>query len=227
MFWIDCYKYHCSSFVHQNSQTSCRGQLWFDEGGSGNDFADIFVRCEACIARRQLSDATVPNGKVLGKCEGHRPWLGPKAQELCISEATGKSEYNRLLVRSASNAYFSQLLGVISLPDSDDALQKAVNLVYDDFLQETESSDQIKYERKKQKVAAALFGFSDEAVWVEIQRRQGGQDKQYKSIKQVEIETLLSSPFEVGEDVPESDFYARARKLDRIKPKLLPLIEPI
>ena len=127
------------------------------------------------------------------------------------------------MVRSASNAYFSQLLGVISLPDSDDALQKAVNLVYDDFLQETESSDQIKYERKKQKVAAALFGFSDEAVWVEIQRRQGGQDKQYKSIKQVEIETLLSSPFEVGEDVPESDFYARARKLDRIKPKLLPL----
>ncbi|MHC5824998.1 MAG: hypothetical protein ACYT04_56425, partial [Nostoc sp.] len=214
-------------FVHENSQTSCRGQLWFDEGGSGNDFADIFVRCEACKARRQLSDATVPNGKVLGKCEGHRPWLGPKAQEPCISEATGKSEYNRLLVRSASNAYFSQLLGVISLPDSDAALQNAVNSVYEDFLQYMESSDEVKKERKRQKVAVALEGFSNEAVWAEIQRRQGGQDKQYKSIKQVEIETLLSSPFEVGEDVPESDFYARARKLDRIKPKLLPLIESI
>lgn len=227
-----CVKGHISDinwyrFVHEKSQTSCRGQLWLDEGGSGNDFADIFVRCEACKARRQLSDATVPNGKVLRECDGHRPWLGPKAQELCISEVTGKPEYNRLLVRSASNAYFSQVISVISLPDSDAALQNAVNSVYDDFLKETESSDQIKYERKKQKVAAALFGFSDEAVWAEIQRRQGGQDKQYKGIKQVEIETLLSSPFEVGEDVPESDFYARARKLDRIKPKLLSLIESI
>ncbi|MGH2413771.1 MAG: DrmB family protein, partial [Microcystaceae cyanobacterium] len=220
-----------SRFVHEQSQANCRGQMWLDEGGSGNDFADIFVRCEACKARRQLSDATVPNGKVLGKCEGHRPWLGPKAQELfCISEATGKPEYNRLLVRSASNAYFSEILSVISLPDSDAALQNAVNLVYEDFLQYTESRDEVKKERRKQKVAAALEGFSDDTVWAEIQRRQGGQGGQcgqYKSIKQVEIETLLSSPVEVGEDVPDGDFYARARKLANLKPKLLSRIERI
>ena len=214
-------------FVHEESQPKCRGLLWFDEGGSGNDFADIFVRCEACKARRQLSDATVPNGKVLGKCEGNRPWLGPKAQELCFSQATGKPEYNRLLVRSASNAYFSQVLSVISLPDANAALQNAVNSVYEDFLQYTESSDEVKKERRKQKVAVALAGFSDEAVWAEIQRRQSGQGKEYKSIKQVEIETLLSSPFEVGEDIPDSDFYARARQLDTLKPELLSRIERI
>ena len=118
-------------------------------------------------------------------------------------------------------------LSVISLPDSDAALQKAVDSVYEDFLQYAESSDEVKKERRKQKVAAVLEGFTDEVVWAEIQRRQGGQGKQYKGIKQVEIETLLSSPFEVGEDVPESDFYARARKLDNIKPKLLSLIESI
>jgi len=214
-------------FVHENSQLNCRGQLWFDEGGSGNDFADIFVRCEGCKKRRQLSDATVPNGKVLGKCEGHRPWLGVQAKEDCLSEATGKAEYNRLLVRSASNAYFSQILSVISLPDSDAVLQNAVNLVYEDFLQYVESSDDVRKERKKQKVAVALEGFSNDVVWAEIQRRQSGQGKQYKSIKQVEIETLLSSPLEVGEDVPESDFYARARKLDNLKPKLLSCLESI
>ncbi|MEH2392473.1 MAG: DUF1998 domain-containing protein [Nostoc sp.] len=214
-------------FVHEKSQTSCRGLLWLDEGGSGNDFADIFVRCEACKARRQLSDATVPNGKVLRECDGHRPWLGPKAQELCISEVTGKPEYNRLLVRSASNAYFSQVISVISLPDSDAAVRNVVNLVYEDFLQYAETANDVKKERKKQKVSTALEGFSDDAVWAEIKRRQSGQSNQPKSIKQVEIETLLSSPFDVGEDVPEGDFYARARKLDNLKPKLLSRVERI
>ncbi|MFB2891350.1 DrmB family protein [Aerosakkonemataceae cyanobacterium BLCC-F50] len=218
---IDWYR-----FVH-NGQTNCRGQLWLDEGGSGNDFADIFVRCEACKARRPLSDATVPSGKVLGFCQGHRPWLGPKAQEPCISQATEKPEYNRLLVRSASNAYFSQVLSVISLPDSDEALRNAVNLVYEDFLQYAESVAEVKKERKKQKVFTALEGFSDDAVWTEIQHRQGGYADKPKSIKQVEIETLLSSPEEVGEDVPEGDFYARARKLDELSPALLKRIERI
>ncbi len=215
-------------FVHDNAKTSCRGQLWFDEGGSGNDFAEIFVRCEACKMRRQLSDATVPNGKILGKCEGHRPWLLTNAQELCISESTGKPEYNRLLVRSASNAYFSQVLNVISLPDSDAALQDAVNSIYDDFLESSESIDDVKQERRKKKVAAAIGGFTDEAVWAEIQRRKSGEIiKQYKSIKQVEIETLLSSPLEIGQDIPDSDFYARGRSLDNLKPKLLSCVQSI
>lgn len=219
---IDWYR-----FVHNKADKTCRGQLWLDEGGSGNDFADIFVRCEACKARRALSDATVPNGKVLGQCEGHRPWLGPKAQEVCQREGTGNPEYNRLLVRSASNAYFSQVLSVISLPDSDAALREAVNLVYEDFLQYVESASDVKKERKKQKVFNALEGFSDSAVWAEIQRRHSGYSDKPKSIKQVEIETLLSSPVEVGEDVPEGDFYARARNLDNLKPALLSQLDRI
>lgn len=214
-------------FVHNNAQTPCRGQLWLDEGGSGNDFVDIFVRCEACKARRPLSDATVPNGKVLGPCEGHRPWLGPKAQEPCTSLTTAKPEYNRLLVRSASNAYFAQVLSVISLPDSDEALRKAVNGVYEDFLQYAEDPSDVRKERKKQKVANALEGFSDETVWAEIKRRQSGHANKPKSIKQVEIETLLSQSEEMGADVPDGDFYARSRTLKALKPKLSSCIERI
>lgn len=215
-------------FVHNDSSNQgCRGQLWLDEGGSGNDFVDIFVRCEACGARRPLSDATVPNGKVLGSCEGHRPWLGPAAREVCVSQATGKPESNRLLVRSASNAYFAQVLSVISLPDSDEALRKAVDLVYEDFLRFAEEIDDVKRDRRKQKVANALEGFSDEAVWAEIKRRQGGKPDTPKSIKQVEIETLLSQPHQVGEDVPEGDFYARTRQLDQLDPMLAARIDRI
>lgn len=228
-----CVKGHISdidwyTFVHQDAQSKCRGQLWLDEGGSGNDFAEIYVRCEACKARRPLADATIPNGKVLGTCQGHRPWISPSAKEPhCIREKTGKPELNRLLVRSASNAYFSQILSVISLPESDTALRDAVNSVYEDFLQYAEDAGDVKKERKKQKVAAALQGFSDEVVWQEIQRRQSGQGNQHKSIKQVEIETLLSSPVEIGEDVAEGNFYARARDLSSLKPTIAPRIERI
>ncbi|MBF2028310.1 MAG: DUF1998 domain-containing protein [Oscillatoriales cyanobacterium C42_A2020_001] len=221
---IDWYR-----FVHTDSPNrNCRGQLWLDEGGSGNDFVDIFVRCETCKARRPLSDATVPNGKVLGSCEGHRPWLGPAAKETCVSQVTGKPEYNRLLVRSASNAYFAQTLSVISLPDSDEAIRKVVDLVYEDFLKGSEGIDDIKfYRRKNEKVMLALEGFSDDAVWAEVKRRQSGSFDKPKSIKQVEIETLLSQPDEVGEDVPEGDFYARTRKLESLHPLLSSKIDRI
>ncbi|MEH2400637.1 DUF1998 domain-containing protein [Nostoc sp.] len=219
---------HWYGFVHNDSENKCQAQLWLDEGGSGNDFAEIYVRCEACKKRRPLADATVRNGKVLGPCQGHRPWLGSFAQEpYCIRESTGLPEYNRLLVRSASNAYFSQVLSVISLPDLDAGLRDAVNLVYEDFLQYAESASEIKKERKKQKVAVALEKFSDEAVWKEVQRRQSGASTGDKKIKQVEIETLLASSVEVGEDVPEGDFYARSRQLNNLKPTFSSRIERI
>ncbi|MEH1945799.1 MAG: DUF1998 domain-containing protein [Nostoc sp.] len=219
---------HWYAFVHNDSENKCQAQLWLDEGGSGNDFAEIYVRCEACKKRRPLADATVRNGKVLGQCQGHRPWLGSFAQEpSCNSESTGLPEYNRLLVRSASNAYFSQVLSVISLPDLDAGLRNAVNLVYEDFLQYAESASEIKKERKKQKVAVALEKFSDEAVWKEVQRRQSGASTGDKKIKQVEIETLLASSVEVGEDVPEGDFYARSRQLNNLKPTFSSRIERI
>lgn len=219
---------HWYAFVHNDSENKCRGQLCLDEGGSGNDFAEIYVHCE-CKKRRPLADATVRNGKVLVPCQGHRPWLGSFAQQpFCIRESTGLPEYNRLLVRSASNAYFSQILSVISLPDSDAALQKAVNSVYEDFLKKITTLEQLTLVKSlMSKVATNLEGFSNEVVWQEIQRRQNGQVNQHKSIKQVEIETLLSSPVVVGEDIPEGDFYARARDVSSLKPKFASCIERI
>ena len=118
-------------------------------------------------------------------------------------------------------------MSVISLPDSDAAIREAVNLVYEDFLQYVENVNDVKKERRKQKVSTALEKFSDETVWAEIKRRQSGQPDQHKSIKQVEIETLLESPQEVGLDTPEGDFYARTRELDSLKPMLLSRVERI
>ncbi len=206
-----CVKGHISdidwyAFVRQDFDTDRTGELWFDEGGAGNDFAEIFVRCVKTGMRRPLSDASVPDSKVLGKCSGRKPWLGPRIWEPC-------DKHNRLLTRSASNAYFSQTMGVIAIPDGDQALKDAVDRVYDPFLMNCESPFEVKYERKKEQVAAALEGFSNEAVWAEIERRQKGIAPPDKGIKEAELDTLLAQKDTLGEDKPEGDFYARTHPI--------------
>ena len=199
---IDWYAYVRETYEHDRA-----GPLWFDEGGAGNDFAEIFIRDERNNNnRRQLSHATIPGGNVLGTCSGRKPWLGPRIWDNC-------EEKNRLLTRSASNAYFSQTLSVIAIPDTDAKLKDAVDEVYEDFLQYCEGVDDVNRERRKQKVMNAIEGHSDEAVWADIERRKGNATVETRSIKQAEIETLMAQPDTVGEDVPGGDFYARARSL--------------
>ena len=194
------------AFVRNDFGTERTGELWFDEGGAGNDFAEIFVRDVKTGLRRPLSDASVPESKVLGKCSGRKPWLGPRIWEQC-------DKYNRLLTRAASNAYFSQTMGVIAIPDGDEALKDAVERVWEDYLQYCEDERDVRKERKKEKVLVALEGFDDAAVWAEVERRLGGTEAPEKGIKQAEIETLLAQKPTLGEDKPEGDFYARTQSL--------------
>lgn len=213
------------AFALNDFQAAQVGQLWFDEGGAGNDFQDIYVRqaptADAHGPRRALSDATLPDTPALGMCTGRQPWLGPRVNERCDKRA-------RLLTRSASNAYFAQTLTVISIPDLDAALVEAVDKVYDDFLQYSDSEEDIERERKKQRVFYALEGHSDATVWAEVERRKGGgKKKQPKSIKQAEIETLLAAPMTLGEDQPDGDYYARARNLSDLPTELRERIDGI
>ena len=178
-----------------------------DEGGAGNDFTEIYVRDERNDNRRRpLSDATVPGARILGTCQGRKLWLGPRIRDAC-------EEPNRLLTRSASNAYFSQTLSVIHIPDAEAALKEAVDTVFEDFLQYCESAEDVTRERRKQRVLTALEGHSDAVAWADIQRRKGGAPAETRSIKQAEFETLMASTDSMGEDVPGGDFYARARSL--------------
>jgi len=215
-------------FAHNDFETTCRRPLWLDEGGSGNDFEEIFVRCE-CGKRRPLSEAKLKDSKVLGKCQGHRPWLGPRGNEPCIGHKinsngdiveTGQSEYNRLLVRSASNAYFTQILSVISMPDQAAELKKAVDRFYEEDLQFAEDLADIQKELKKPKFAE-LATFGVDVVWTEVKRRKSGLTVPDKSIKQVELEALLSCPEEMGKEVPtaDKDFQGYARRLDTLDAK--------
>jgi hypothetical protein len=213
-------------FIH-GPEDKCRKPLWLLERGTSGDLADTFLRCE-CRKSRTLATATQggEGSSALGQCWGKRPWLGNGADEKCGGELD-KPEMNRLLVRHASNAYFPQVVRVISIPDRDAALRKAVDEVWDDFLQYAEDARDVAKERKKAKVTAALEGFTNEAVFEELQRRKqvtGGSDK---PSKQIEIEALLASPDEVGEDAPDGDFFARTLPLTKGDDPVLDVLDRV
>ena len=174
-----------------------------EERGTSGDLSEVWVRCE-CTKERPIIDAARMETRALGNCDGSRPWLGPYTKETC-------GEPSRLLVRSASNAYFPQIMSVISLPDRDAAIAKAVDQVWENFLQYVDDLDDLNRERrKKEPVRNALEGFSDEEVFVEIRSRKGGLTLgEEKTVKQAELETLIASKEEIGDDQPDGDFFAR------------------
>lgn len=189
-------------FVHGSKK--CQRQLWIDERGTTGDISEIWVRCE-CGDERSIGDAAFLKDKALGECDGFRPWLGPYSREQC-------GQPNRLLVRSASNAYFPQKLTVISLPDRYELLSLAVTQAWTLYLQSVDSLDNLKLILGMMPpLKAMLVDFTPEEIFAEIETRKGATTSAAgKSVKQAEIEVLISSQEAIGNDVPDGDFYARA-----------------
>jgi hypothetical protein len=208
---------------------ACGGQLWFDERGTTGDLVELFVRCDGCksapmsLVRLQH---TSEERSVLGDCRGDRPWLGPLAREVCVAP-DGNPHRNKLLIRHASNAYFPVVERAISIPDQDERVRKAVDAVWDDFLSVAESQNDVKRERKKSRVQQALEGLSDAQVWEECQRRQSGDSVPQKGLKDVELDSFLSVPDELGDDKPEGDFHGRRLALSESRGQPMAFVERI
>jgi len=189
-------------FLHGNNNT-CRTQgrlLFLDERGTSGDLSEIWIRCE-CGQERNMAQIAIQKAEVFGRCDGARPWLGPAMKEPC-------DEMNRLLVRTASNAYFPQRISVISLPERNETVREAVSAAWD-FLEAADEEADVARERRKAKVRDALEGITDAEVWAEIQSRRGALTGSDKSVKSAELETLLATTEEIGEDRPGGVFYAR------------------
>lgn len=186
-------------FVH-GAESECRRQLWLDEEGTSGDLGELVVRCE-CGQRRRLSEAGERVGNPLGPCRGTRPWLGRVAPEAC-------DQMSRLLIRTASNAYFPQVLSTLSLPDRGTAVDAAVAELWDD-LQVVDDAAELATLKKKARIAARLTSFSvDEVLAAILARKSGRADS--REVKLVELEALLAAPEGYGDDVPvDPDFHAR------------------
>jgi len=186
-------------FVH-GAENNCRQRLWLDERGTGGDLADLVVRCE-CGKSRSLYEATQLEMNPLGTCRGARPWLGRNTEEDCKLPS-------RLLIRTASNAYFPQVVSVLSLPDRGSTVETAVRKLWDD-LQIVDDVVGLAFLKKKPQIMEGLAPFSDDEVLAAISEAKGGKAEE-KPVKQVELEALLAAPEGFGDDVPiDTNFHAR------------------
>ncbi len=186
-------------FVHQ-SATGCIGRLRLSETGDTGDLAELLLQC-SCGKSRRLAQAR-PEG-ALGTCSGARPWLGPDAREDCEEKA-------RLLIRTATNAWFPQLMSALSLPDRGSEVERAVERVWDK-LRIVKDATGLEFVRHYPEVAEALEGLDDDEVLEAIEARRRGTDvSSDRPLKQVELDALLSVPEGFGDDIPvDPNFHAR------------------
>jgi hypothetical protein len=187
------------AFLH-GKVPSCGRRMWIEERGTSGDISETMIGCECGIAVRSLYDALGIDTWALGTCQGKRPWLGPNTEENC------KQPY-RLLVRSASNAYFPQIFSVLSLPEEDPGLTRRLDAVWNILASATPAT--LPTFRTIPDVAKALDGLSDdEAIAVIERRRSGGVGD--VSVKQAEFEVLNVPAGTRGRDEPDSPFFVEA-----------------
>jgi hypothetical protein len=192
-------------YAHQDRELAakCRRRMWLEERGTSGDISETVVGCDCGIAPRPLYEALGIETRALGTCQGKRPWLGPNTEEDC------KQPY-RLLVRSASNAYFPQLFSVLSLPEEDPGLTARLDAVWN-ILEYATAADLPVY-RKRPDVAKALDGLSDDEAMVLIERRRAGGAGNIDTVpvRQAEFEILNLASGIRGKDDPDSPFFAEA-----------------
>ena len=176
-------------FVHGPGD-QCRRQL-----------TEQIVRCE-CGKSRRMHEATDMAQFPLGTCSGARPWLGRHANEPCDLPS-------RLLIRTASNAWFPQVLSVLSLPDRGTEVDEAVEELWQQ-LQIVNDLTQLSFVKQYPGVADRLAAFSDDEVLTAIDARRSGGGAAQRPIKPAELDALLAAPEGFGDDVPvDPDFHAR------------------
>lgn len=185
-------------FVHGKG-SACRRPLWLDERGTSGDLGDLVVRCE-CEKSRSLFEASLPENPI-GPCMGRKPWLGNVSDQGCPKPS-------KLLIRTASNAYFPQVVSVLSLPDRGSAVKDVVLGMWKQ-LQIVNDSMGLAFVKQYADVAAALAPFQDEEVLKSIQQLKQGPAED-RPVKLVELDSILAAPEGFGEDVPiDPDFHAR------------------
>ena len=183
-------------FVH-GPDDQCRRQLRLDERGTSGDLAEQIVRCE-CGKSRRMHEATDMARFPLGICSGARPWLGRHASETCELSS-------RLLIRTASNAWFPQVLSVLSLPDRGTEVDEAVEELWQQLQIVTDVSS-LEVVKRFPGVAGRLAAFSDDEVLKAIASRRAGGGGAERPIKSA----VYYDPRSVADDGPGGVLHAKA-----------------
>lgn len=207
--------------VHAGLTERCAQPLWLEERGTSGDPRSTRVVC-ACGASLSLHDAQQPNR--FGKCGGKRPWLR-------TPEPDGCEEPLKFLTRTATNAYFPQVLTVISLPVGEDELTRRV-IEHLDGLSWAESESDVAAARRSNPAArAALEGWSDAEVFARVRAvRATGAQALDKAPKAAEFDLLASGLDQIGSDAPDARLHAQTlarADWDGERPRLAPIASAV
>lgn len=193
------------AFVHGHGN-HCGGELYLDERSTTGALVDIEVSCSCGIQPRSLAQAATKGSRALGLCDAARPWIGSYSRD-----QKGCKEYSRLLIRSASNAYFSQTLSVISIPDKKSPVDDLVRQLWESGMSTVAAKPHLLPDfREVPTLAVRLAGISDDEILASVARiARGEQAFVDRPVKDVEFEAFVDSAEEVGSDTPNGDFFAR------------------
>jgi hypothetical protein len=213
-FVLACRRGHCSEFpwlwfAHRNRPDRCPSPLLRLTEGPTGDFSEIRVVC-ACGARESLSQSLAPESQPT--CNGDRPWLGREGKQVC-------EEKSRLLVRTASNSYFAQVVSALSIPDPAQELEDAVRGVWDVLKNATTATLQVF--RSIDKVQAAIGRFADMDVMAAVDSLKAGKEAPREPIRTAEFVQFLGAKAEQPGDLPQQDevFFARTARPSPAAPK--------
>lgn len=191
------------AFVHeiQGRERCASPALTFEEGPT-RDFNEIFIRC-ACGASGKLNQVV---GGLKLHCRGQRPWLGPEGKEECEDEL-------RLLVRTASNSYFPQVVSALSIPDPAGEVEDKIRTVWDVLKNATK--ELLPAFRQIDKVRIALDGITDDVVLQAVKAIHEDKPVTQGPLRTAEFKQFIASKLEIAGDLPPAGatFFARGAKL--------------
>jgi len=175
--------------------------LRLHEGATG-DFAEVEVRC-ACGVSRRMSNALAPQVSLM--CSGQRPWLGREGQEEC-------SENLRLLIRTASNSYFPQVVSALSIPEPGLGLRDGIREQWGTL--QIANAGNLAVLREIPKVRAVLDGHGDVEVLKTIDDIRQGRQPPRDALRTAEFRQFAGSvPERTGDLPPPKGHYFFARSL--------------
>lgn len=202
-FVATCPRGHLSDFpwrlfAHREAKEGVceRPDLRLEEGATG-DLARIRVRCMNCGASQSMASAQTP----VYPCHGDRPWLGGKAaNEAC-------DEKLHLLVRTASDAYFPQVVSALHLPAPDPTpLEQALeDLPVWSQVCEVESVDELRVVLKTQaRAKGSLARFELPEVFAAITKKKIARtDESARPLRTAEFERIVGAPEEQPGNEPD------------------------
>ncbi len=217
---LDDFPWHW--FVH-GGPSGCRGTLRFFESGASLQTENLWVKCDACGASKNMSQAFGQPGKEnLPACRGRHPHLD-RFDDDC-------GEQPRVILLGATNGWFPVTLSVLAIPQMSEPLSQLVNDGWT-FFEDLDSAAEVAVVVKTLRKSAQLPGierFTAEQIWDAIEdHRSDTVEVEHSDLKGPEWDVLtapepptdyphfMSREVEVPEEI--EPFVTRVLLLERLR----------